>query len=311
MTRTIDHGPARGTDTFAWDAPSPVDASPTDGHPMRHPADGRCHFSELKQHARSPAHVRLACTEARETTRAMRVGHIADGLVFQTGKFEVYDGKRVGAAYKLALDICKETGKELVTQSEYDDAAGAAAAVLADPVATALLAGCEFQRVAQWEAHGLPCAAGIAGERGGFDAVRTGPVDARMSCQGGRYGDVTRRMGGYIADLKVTADVEPRALQRQAWRMFWVAQGAWYLDGARAMGLDVADFYLIAVESAPPHCVTVMRLSAESLEVGRRQVAGWAERHRQCEAAGVWPGFTQSAVELEPEAWMVGQDGDE
>ena len=297
MTRVIDHGPDKGTDTFHWDeqAAAEIATAQERSFPMRHPADGRLHFSELKAHAKSPAHVRLACTTARDVTRPMRIGHIADGLVFGTGSFSIYDGDRRGAKYQLALDICKDEGAELVTRSEYEDAEGAANAVRADPVAQSILSGCEFQMVAQWERDGLPCAAGIAGERGGFDAIRVALRTAP---------DRIARVG-YIADLKITSSVEPRELQRHAWRMFWPAQAAWYLDGARAMGRDVTAFYLIAAEAQPPHCVTVMRMSEAALEAGRKQIAGWIERHRQCEAAGVWPGFTQSVVELEPEAWMV------
>jgi hypothetical protein len=263
---------------------------------MRHPADGRVHFSELKQHARSPAHVRLACTTAKELSRAMIVGGTADSIVFGQRGYAVYPGKvRVGKEWE--LHKAAHPGMYWPNVSEATDAEGAARAVLADPVARDLLDGCTFQKIVQWEAHGLPCASGIAGERGGIDAWNAAPT------QSGRR--------PYTADLKITSDVEPRALQRQAWRMFWIAQGAWLLEACEALGMPAEDHYIIAAEASPPHCVTVMRLSAESLDVGRRQVAGWAERHRQCEAAGQWPGFVQSAVELEPEAWMVDQDGDE
>ena len=291
MTRTIDHGPERGTDTFAWDAPCTVDASPTDGHPMRHPADGRCHFSELKQHARSPAHVRLACTEARDLTDAMVVGGVADCIVFGQRGYAVYGGKaRVGKEWELHQKA--HPGQYHPTVSLAQRAEGAALAVLADPVARDLLDGAEYQRIVQWDAHGLPCASGIAGERGGIDC----------------YHATHKTRRPYTADLKITSDVEPRALQRQAWRMHWIAQGAWLLGACEALRMPAEDHYLIAAEASPPHCVTVMRLSAESLGVGRRQVAGWCERHRQCEAAGVWPGYTQSAVDLEPEVWMVGEE---
>jgi hypothetical protein len=310
MTRTVDHGPARGTDTFAWDS-TPDIVSPYDGtdpsppglftgsggRPMRHPADGRCHFSEIRQHARSPAHVRLACTEARELTDAMVIGGVADSIVFGQRGYAVYPGKaRVGKEWELFR--AEHPGQYLPNATLAHKAEGAARAVLADPVARDLLEGCMFQKIVQWEAHGLPCASGIAGERGGIDAWNAAP---------------TLRSGRrpYTADLKITSDVEPRALQRQAWRMSWIAQGAWLLGACEALRMPAEDHYIIAAEASPPHCVTVMRLSAESLEVGRRQVAGWCERHRQCEAARQWPGYVMSAVELEPEAWMVGDEGDE
>ena len=321
MTRTIDHGPARGTDTFAWDAPCTVDASPTDGHPMRHPLDGRVHLSELRMHARSPAHVRLACTEARELTDPMVIGGVADSIVFGQRGYTVYPGKaRVGKEWELFK--AEHPGQYLPNATLAHKAEGAARAVLADPVASSFLDGCEFQRVVQWDAHGLPCASGIAGERGGIDAYHAAcPHTVWLDSMPGRCancgvweGDtdgIKRRRQGYTLDLKVTSDVEPRALQRQAWRMHWIAQGAWLLGACEALQMPATVHGLVAVEAAPPHCVTVMWLTEASLEVGRRQVAGWCERHRQCEAAGQWPGYVQSAVELEPEAWMVGEAEDE
>ena len=317
MTRVIDHGPDKGTDTFHWDPTGPVESSydGTDpspagaftgahGRPMRHPSDGRLHFSELKAHAKSPAHVRLACTHAKDMTEAMMIGGCADSIVFGQKGCAVYPGKvRNGKEWELFK--AEHPSQYLPSVSEYKRAEGAALAVRADPVAQSALAGCEFQMVAQWERDGLPCAAGIAGERGGFDAIREAIRDAPPTGWGIDPAAIDRVRRGYIADLKITSSVEPRELQRHAWKMYWVAQAAWYLDGARAMGLDVTDFYLIAAEAQPPHCVTVMRMSEAALEAGRKQIAGWIERHRQCEAAGVWPGFTQSVVELEPEAWMV------
>lgn len=252
--------------------------------PMRHPADGRIHFSELKQHAKSPAHVRLACERARDMTRPMVVGSITDDMVFSGGRnVALYPGKvrngKEWEAFKAA-----NPGKTLCIQSELDDAMGAAEAVLRDPVAARYLDGCEFQRVMQWEAYGLQCAAGIAGERGGFDALHTGKE--------------------YIADLKITSDTEPDALSRHAWNMLWHVQGAWYLDGARALAIRARRFVLICAEANPPHNVTVLEVPDALIENGRKSLTHWTERHRACEAAGTWPGYVQAPVEMAIPEWM-------
>src|SRR5258708_14384690 len=133
--------------------------------PMRHPADGRVHFSELKQHARSPAHVKLACETARDVTRAMIVGGVADSIVFGQRGYTLYDGTRRGdkwEAFKAA-----HPGQYLPIQSELDDARGAAAAALADQVASDLLRASDYQVGSQREAYGLPFAAVIPGDRRG------------------------------------------------------------------------------------------------------------------------------------------------
>ena len=266
-------------------------------HPMRHPSDGRIHFSELKEHRNSPAHVKAACESSREITRPMRVGYVTDRLVFDGPYplshdvdglgFRIWDAERRGNAWK---DFAaSNAGTCIVTRSEYLDAIASARAVRSSLLAMSLIDGAEVQRVAQWTAHGLPCASGIEGERGGFDIIQSSPRGRRP----------------YIADLKCTASSQPDELSRQCWRMLWHAQGAWYLDGAKALGMPAEDFYIIAVESSPPYCVTVARVPPELLEMGRRSVAMWAEKHRACEESGVWPGYTQAEVELTVPGWVT------
>ena len=255
--------------------------------PMRHPGDGRCHFSELKQHSRSPAHVAHAVSKARELTRPMLVGGVADCLVFGGRGVTVYSGKvRNGKewdAFRAA-----HPGQYLPIQSEYDDALGAANAVLAHPIARDLLDhGAEHQRCMQWESWGLPCAAGIAGERGGFDVVNWRHPKRKP----------------YIADLKITSSTEPEELSRHALNMLWHGQAAWYLDGAHALSLEAEDFYLIACEAQPPHVVTVLRLGPDAIALGRKLLSKWTERHRACEAAGVWPGYVATEVEIIIPEW--------
>ncbi len=257
---------------------------------IRHPADGRVHFSELKAMSDCPAMYAHACQHARDMTRPMTVGAIADCLVFGNRGYAIYPGKvRNGGQWDEFRAAHPDEIKCIV--SEYDDAAGAAEAVLRDPVAKELMAGCRFQDVIQWEAYGLECAAGVRGERGGVDAWRS----------------------GIVLDLKVTADVEPDALAKHAWRMLWHAQMAWYLDGlawCRDAGVYgerarvPSEAVIIAVRASAPHLVTCLPISARALEIGRQSISLWAEKLRACEATGQFPGYVQGlAPELEPPEW--------
>lgn len=249
---------------------------------MLHPRDGRLHFSELKQFRRSPAHYKLSVTQPREVTRAMTVGAVADAMVFGNRGWAMYAGKVRNGKEWIEFASAHE-GETICLHSEMIEARGAADAVLANPIALSLLSGCEYQRVMQWDAHGLPCGAGIPGERGGFDAWH--------------------EKRSYIIDLKTTASTEPTEFATHAYRMQWHAQAAWYLDGARALALDVRDFYLIGVESSPPHCVTVMKVSDEAIEAGRKSIRLWVEQYKRCAEAGQWPGYTQSIVGMSLPAW--------
>lgn len=267
---------------------------------MRHHVDGRLHLSELKAMDACPALYKYACEHARTMTRPMVVGAIADSIVFGNKGYAIYPGKvRNGREWDAFREA--NTGKTICLQSEYDDAAGAAQAVLADPVAAPLLAGCEFQRVIQWESMGVPCASGIRGERGGIDAINL--------------------RTGAIYDLKITADVEPEALAKHAWRMWWHAQGAWLVDGwnsgagwvenAKPFMPRSSAFSLICVRSSPPHLVTVLNVPPDILDEGRRSIRLWMERYVACEAVNEWPSYTQTPIDMIKPEWMTGGLGDE
>ncbi len=251
---------------------------------MRHPADARIHFSELKQHAKSPAHVKLATEGARSISDVMRIGGVADSIVFQHGKGHVlYPGRRAGKEWESFQAEHPDT--YIVIQSELDRAEGAAHAVLTSPAAMRVLGGCDFQQVMQWDAFGLPCAAGVKGQRGGFDALH--------------------RAKGELNDLKVTSCTEPEALSRHALNQLWHAQMAWYRWGARSLGQTINVCRLVCVESSPPHNVTVLRLPESWLVIGEKLITAWCDRHRACECAGAWPGYVQEEIEAIDPAWMA------
>ena len=255
---------------------------------MKNPIDNRVHFSELKQMARSPAHYHQACLDAREVTRPMRVGAVTDCMVFGDRGYALYPGKvRQGAEWDAFA--AAHAGEITCIKSEWDDAAGASRAVLAHPLARQLLVGGTYQLALQWEAYGLPMAAGINGVRGGIDLLGVG-------C------DLTEGEP-FVADLKVT-DTEPSTFARHAWRMLWHAQLAAYLDACEALDIPARRAYLIGVEPAPPHAVTILPVSAAALDSGRRSLHRWAEMVRQCTASGVWPGYLDRMAEpLEVPEW--------
>ena len=104
---------------------------------VRHPSDGRVHFSELKAMAKSPRHFKLACSEAKKPTRAMTVGAIGDCLVFGQRAYAVYPGKvRNGKEW----DAWQAANPGLIhcIASELEDAKGSSYAVLDDPVAQSI-----------------------------------------------------------------------------------------------------------------------------------------------------------------------------
>jgi hypothetical protein len=179
----------------------------------------------------------------------------------------------------------------IVTSDEYETAHRAAAAVLSDSVVVSngLLKG-RYQVVAQWDAHGLPFAAGIEGERGGFDVLGA----------------------DHVADLKATTTTEPWRWKLQAKRMLYHAQIACYDEGAKSIGNPVSSHWIVGVEFKPPHNVTCLRLTSRRLDIGRELVANWCEQLKTCESSGEWPGYSREPVEWdEDEGFLIEGDDDD
>lgn len=278
------------------------------------------HFSRLKLMALSPAHY-LAADEHREETPAMRMGSLVhartlggelivyDGERGSTNAWKafkalvsgaphfVYDGAHTGNAWKAAkleadgrtivtsADVdCAAHAREvnarrsaaglrpspIVTLAEYDRANRCADIVRAHPVAGPLLEG-EHEAPLEWSYLGRSCA-------GHLDVLN--PVR--------------------VVEVKTSASAEPGWFARQAIRMGYPGQCAWYREGATQNGYPtLRDCYVIAVETRPPFAVTPFVLSERALELGEKTIRLWMERLLSCEAAGVFPEYVQSVVELD------------
>ena len=103
-----------------------------------------------------------------------------------------------------------------------------------------------------------------------------------------------------MVELKTARTANPDWFRRDALRMAYHAQLAWYADGLRAARLaDVHHAFVVAVESAPPFPVVVFELTPEALEHGRKLCRLWLEQLLVCEQSDHWPGYAQSVVPLD------------
>lgn len=224
------------------------------------------HFSMLKQFARSPAHFKAFVEEGFASSRAMGKGTLVHALVLG-GDYVLYEKDRRGNAWKEFAEANK--GRFIVTQKELTEAQRIADAVMANPVAAPLLIG-DPER--EWKAtmHNRLC--------------------------GGRI-DVSGI--GHTTDLKTTNDAEPFRFSKACLRMGFHAQLAWYQDARRALGEDPGEAWIVGVESKSPYAVTVLRVTERALEEGRKLTRLWIERLIGCELSDEWPGYVQSAIDLD------------
>lgn len=244
-------------------------------------------FSDLNYMALSPAHYRAHISSPAEETDAMRVGSAVHGLVLGSGRPIAvwYGGRRQGKAWD---EFCLEHTDDLIlTSKQYDLATAMAGSVMACPEAAGLFEGRRECR-AEWELAGFHCAGtpDVAGE-------------------------------GFITDLKTTCDANPERFIRDAMRRFYHVQLAWYLDGLnwaatrRGEHDEVHSAFLVAVESKPPHVVTVFELGHDALDLGRRIHRQWLERLRVCIDSDEWPGYVQCRVPFTLPDWLPGMADDD
>jgi hypothetical protein len=243
---------------------------PLEPSPIRNDAIGPppVRFSNLKLMALSPAHYLEA---AQKDTYSMERGKALHSLVLGGKPVLAYPGKvRRGKEYDAF--VAANTNAQVLTKSDYAKAEGMAAAVRASRPAMRVLAG-RHEVELDWKFMGRECQSHI---------------------------DVIGGGGEWVTELKSAVSSNPDRFAWQAKKFGYNAQLAFYWEAVLQSGLGVPrDAFVVAVESAPPYVVTVMRLTGQALDLGRRSFRLWMERLLGCEAANEWPGYAEGIVPLD------------
>ena len=246
--------------------------------------------SSAKLILRSPDHYRHYRDHPPAETPALRVGKATHALALEgrpafDRAFTVApecdrrtkDGKALWADFTAASE-----GRTVLTASEAELVEGMAAGILAHPLAPALLADGTPELSMLWDDPETGC-----------------PCKGRM--------DLARLEAGAILDLKTTLDASPAAFARSVISFGYATQAAAYLSGAAALGADVRDFIILAVEKAPPFAVGIYRLPDAALELGRRRWAEACALYVACLESGRWPGYPDTITELALPNWAMSE----
>lgn len=240
---------------------------------LRAPVDPRSlpvRFSRLKHMSLSPAHYYAACQrDESEQTLAMRLGSGVHAIVLGQ-PVERYSGRRAGADWKKFQ--ADHPGALILNDREWYEASAMASSILRHREACAiLLDGTEIERHLEWSYLGRACSSR-------FDA--RGPY--------------------HLAELKTAQTSNPRLFIREAIRMHYHGQCAFYDQATRTeRGEGFSNVYLIAVEKSQPHPVTVYRLTERVLDLGRQTNRLWMEQLLACEASNEWPAYSDAIVDLD------------
>jgi hypothetical protein len=261
--------------------------------------------SDLSQFARSPLHYLYSRENPTPSTPAQQLGTAVHTLVLEEEDFpviyrEIPEGinLRTKAGKEERDSLLKEVGSPeyLLKPETAKVVRDIAEAVWAHPAARQLLEGAVTEVSRFWEEpFGLKCKCRV-------DAL---PI--------GGWSD-------FVVDLKTTVNAEPKDFVRSLHRWGYHRQAAFYLksfpltsvhidlDSEFADALHYIDgrtsFAFIAVESSPPHAVSVMELDSKSLAQGLAEVNQLIDDFTTCQVEDIYPGYSDEieTISLPPYA---------
>lgn len=73
-------------------------------------------------------------------------------------------------------------------------------------------------------------------------------------------------------------------------------QGAFYLLGMRALGLNLKDFILLAQEKDAPYQLVPMRIRSDALEAGRSELERLIHQYAECDKSNNWPTYPDGKI---------------
>lgn len=235
--------------------------------------DAPVSFHQLRAYGRSGMHGYQSRTSQAPMTGPMELGAAVDTMLFATQPVTFYPGSvRRGKEYEQF--VAANEGSLILTRTDYAKAERMADAARTCAVAEPLLKG-TFQKTILFRWMGLDC-------RATPDVI----------------GD------GFLTELKTSQTSDP---VRFPWHSIRMAYHAQMRMQNIAIGDAAQDHYIVCVESAEPHPVTVFRIDEALLEQGEKLLVMWAEKLKQCESAREWPAYCETIVPIAvPE-----QEGDE
>jgi len=235
--------------------------------------------SGLDELRRSPAHFRAWQDGVTNDvpTPAMELGTAVHMAILEPDLFPksyaVFKGDRRTKEGKAAYESAIEAGFTPLTQEQWDNITGAAAAVHAHPAIAPLLQGIETE---------VSC----------FDVWNGVKVKARVD---GLAKD-------YIIDIKTTQDASPNAFGKSCAQFRYHVQAAWY---RRITGIN--RFILIAVEKEAPYGVACYELDEAAIALGNTIIDEQLKTYIECDKLNSWPCYSSQIQSLSLPSWASRQ----
>jgi exodeoxyribonuclease VIII len=229
-----------------------------------HPAISNSKLSYL---AKSPAHFKHLLEVGFKETEALEFGRAFHCAVLEPDKFlssyvtmprvdrRTKEGK---ATFNEFID--SNEGKCIIDQDDYDKILSMSRKLLSSDAINELLEG-EYEKEFLWtdDDTGIECKSKL---------------------------DVYKK-GVRVVDIKTTDCADPEQFHKSVFKYSYHRQGGMYLD---AVGENIP-YYIIAIEKEAPYEFSILKLSDEVLEYGRREYKSLLDKYAQCIVNNYWPGY--------------------
>lgn len=246
-------------------------------------------ITTLKEMLRSPLHFRHARDNPKDSA-PFALGRAAHCAVLEPHRFgidfAVWDRRTASGA------MAPRNGKQW---EEFQDGAYGRDIITADQAALA-----------------LDMAISVHRDRQAMKYLRTGLPEVSMFWRNGPFqcrGRIdwlheSRDLGTVLVGLKSTQDCRPFHFSRQAKRLGYELQWAYYHDGWQTITGRAPDRVVeIVVEAKPPHAVGVYVIPGEVLQAGTEQYLALLEQLDECQRTDFWPGPNRTEQILTLPTW--------
>lgn len=255
---------------------------------------GRISKSILMAHRKSPAHAMYSMTVQHEATPAMRLGSLVHTLILEPGQ--------VASRYAIGPDAARNTrewrewsaaqsdGVELLKPSEYAEAVAMTRWMDTMPVVAQLVRGAG------------PVEASVLWT----ETDPTTGVELHFRARPDKLVEP-----GILVDVKTTADISDRGIERAITTYGYHLQMALYMQGLAAVGHAVDHAVILWVESVAPYDARATLLGESWLEAARNELVILKARHAECVASGEWPGYADCITDSEAPIWLTKENSNE
>ena len=250
-------------------------------------------ISRLKELRRSPLHFHHAMNVPRES-EPLTLGRAAHCAVLEPERYELEfvawtrktSGGNSAPRNGQHWDAFHEehAGMNIITEEQHAEATGMRDAIRANTDAMKYLRAGNAEVSMFWSVMGQQA-------RGRIDWLNIDPS-----------------LGTTIVGVKSTQDCRLFQFGRQAARLAYHLQWAYYFDAWKTLTGEIPRMVEIVVESKPPHAVGVYVIPDEVLQLGAEEYLALLETLAECERAGKWPGPNVAEQVLILPSWVYGDE---